>query len=170
MAGDPRIGIFEREFARYFKFAVVRNSWDRLVSAYRFIYNGGGQVEHDLEMQARIKPYEDFGHFVRSWLVPSGLRRGIHFLPQSTFVCLDDGTVPLDFVGHFETLADDFCHITQQLGVERSLQHLNASQRRHYKDYYDPETVAIVAELYREDIELLGYDFDNANQTHRSSH
>jgi hypothetical protein len=154
------------EFESYFKFAFVRDPWDRLVSAYRFIMDGGGQVAHDLEMQAKIKPYNNFGDFVRSWLVPSGLEDGIHFLPQHTFICLPDGTVPLDFIGRFEMLAEDFSHVARKLGVHKPLQHLNGSRRTHCSDYYDAETVEIVASLYKRDIELLGYDFDNARLKH----
>jgi len=159
--------IFDQgDFESYFKFAFVRNPWDRLVSAYRFIKDGGGHVEHDLKMEAKIRPYDDFGDFVRSWLVPSGLKDGIHFLPQHTFITDEDGSIPLDFLGHFETLADDFRHVAEQLGSQASLQHLNASRRTDYKTYYDAETVEIVAELYKKDIELLGYDFENTRFGH----
>jgi len=70
--------------------------------------------------------------------------------------------VPLDFIAHFETLFDDFQYIARMLGLQTSLQHLNASKRKQYKDYYDQETAEIVAKLYRKDIELLDYDYDNS--------
>lgn len=152
----------DHEFESYFKFTIVRNPWDRLVSAYRFLMDGGGQVEHDLQMQAKIQPYKDFGDFVRSWLFPSALEDGIHFLPQHVLISLDDGTVPLDYMARFETLHDDFGNIARRLGVQASLQHLNASRRTHYRDYYDQETIEMVAALYRKDIELLDYDFENS--------
>ena len=150
------------EFEDYFKFSFVRNPWDRLVSTYQYLRAGGAQVNHDLKMQSKIQPYEDFGDFVRSWLLPSALEDGIHFLPQQTFISLDDENVPLDYIAHFETLHDDFYYIAGKLGLSASLPHLNASKRTQYKDYYDQETIEIVAELYRKDIELLGYDFDNS--------
>ena len=70
--------------------------------------------------------------------------------------------MPLDFIGHFETLHNDFRLIARKLGAHALLQHLNASRRSNYKDYYNSETVEIVAHLYSKDIELLGYDFDNS--------
>lgn len=42
------------EFNSYFKFAFVRNPWDRLVSAYRYLMAGGGQNEHDTYIQQLI--------------------------------------------------------------------------------------------------------------------
>ena len=70
--------IFDHEFSSYFKFAIVRNPFDRLVSAYRYIMDGGGKVQHDLAMQRKIRPYGRFSDFVRSCLVPSELKNGIH--------------------------------------------------------------------------------------------
>ena len=39
--------------------------------------------------------------------------------------------------------------------------HLNRTDRRPIKEYYnDRETVEMVADIYSEDIKLLGYSFD----------
>ncbi len=147
-------------FDAYFKFTFVRNPWDRLVSAYRYILAGGAQVPHDLDMQRAILPFNGFRDFVASWLTKTKCREGVHFLPQSEFICTDDSRIGVDYVGHFETLAQDFEHVRDRLGIQTDLAHLNASARKGYAGYYDAETRDIVADLYRRDIELLGYEFD----------
>jgi hypothetical protein len=46
--------------------------------------------------------------------------------------------------------------------IQATLQNSNKSNRNNYQDYYSDETKAVVAEVYKQDIELLGYDFMNS--------
>lgn len=152
----------EATFDSHFKFTFVRNPWDRLVSAYSYLLAGGGGTPHDLDMQRSVAPFDGFQDFVKSWLVETACREGVHLLTQTEFICLEDGTLGVDFVGRFETLAQDFEHVRDTLGIDADLAHLNASERSDYAAYYDAETRDIVADLYRKDIELLGYSFENS--------
>ena len=64
-----------------------------------------------------------------------------------------------DFIGRFETLADDFAKVCAHLGVEATLSHVNKSNHRRYTDYYDDETRDIIARACADDIERFGYRF-----------
>ena len=77
------------KFRRYFKFAFVRNPWDRLVSTYFFLHKGG-MNEADRRWAAQhIPAYPDFDTFVRDWVTPGNVRSWVHFLPQHYFICDD---------------------------------------------------------------------------------
>jgi hypothetical protein len=39
----------------------------------------------------------------------------------------------------------------------------NARRTKDYREHYTEETHRIVAEVYAEDVELLGYSFDNSS-------
>jgi hypothetical protein len=49
--------------------------------------------------------------------------------------------------------------IKKAIGLDAELPHLNASRRAAYQSYYDEETREIVAQWFREDIEVFGYRF-----------
>src|SRR5947208_3465937 len=57
-----------RKFDRYFKFAFVRNPWDRVVSSYFFLRNGTMDEGNRAEAERLLAGYSDFGSFVRGWL------------------------------------------------------------------------------------------------------
>ena len=68
----------------------------------------------------------------------------------------------MKLLGRFERLPVDFAKITDQLGIPRvELPRLNAGPRpqRDYRAHFTSETRALVAELFREDIETFGYEF-----------
>lgn len=147
----------DRPEFRYFKFAFVRNPWDRLVSAF-FYLDAGGCNEHDEKFRAiHLARYGgDFTAFVRD--LPRHLEAR-HFRPQTDWLCdADDGLLP-DFVGRFETIDRDFAIVANRLSIASRLPVMNQSLHAPYREAYDAVSREIVAEVYRRDIEMFGYAF-----------
>lgn len=144
-------------FPRLFRFAFVRDPYDRLVSAYHFLRGGGFDAEDARWAQEVLAGYPSFAEFVLGWLTPETARSKLHFVPQSRFLCAEEGgPLEVDFVGRFEFLAEDFQRVCERLGVERELQRSNAARRPREVEW-TPELRARVGEVYAEDFRLLGY-------------
>jgi hypothetical protein len=146
-------------FEEYFKFTFVRNPWDRIVSAFTYLSQGGGNERDAAWGQAVLAQYRSFDEFVLQWLDPRSVYSQIHFVPQWEFVVNGQGQVCMDFVGRFERLADDFQYVADQLGCACELPLVNASRRLSYRDYYTEASRRRVAQVYRRDIEQFGYCF-----------
>ena len=159
-----RLAFDETEFAAYFKFAFVRNPWDRLLSAYRFLCRGGFDHWDQQFYAENLAHFADFGDFVRRWVTPARVRTWIHFRPQVEFVCDATGAILVDFVGRYETLQDDFDVVARRLQRTATLGHVNTSHRAHqdYRSAYADDTAAIVEAVYAQDIGRFGYQFDPA--------
>ena len=144
------------EAADYFKFSFVRNPWDRLVSAYHYII--ARRQELDL-----VASHPDFESFLSSFTEePSKYLDIPYFKPQSSFLVNDDGEMPLDFLGRFETLDKDLKVVLREIGSRRMFfKHRKKSKRRDYREYYSDESSKAVGEVYIRDIENFGYDFND---------
>lgn len=150
---DPAI-VVQRQLPRriydsMFKFAFVRNPWDRLVSYYHFVLGKPGHNRYE-----RVRRLGSFAAFVE-WCC-----RERKPVDQRHMICDSHGKVIVDFVGRYETLDDDFRTVCRRLGLNVLIPHLNRSGHRDYRDYYKPATRNLVAELYRGDIETFGYTFE----------
>ena len=55
------------------------------------------------------------------------------------------------------------------MGAPLSVRNQTNPRRDDYRSYYTDETRQIVANVYRRDIEVLGYDFDNSSLRKRIS-
>jgi hypothetical protein len=147
-------------FDKYFKFAFVRNPWDWLVSTYFYCKQGGRNRCHRWA-EEHLREYDTFESFVYGWF-ERGNERSLHkiFLPQHHYLCDENGTLAVDFLGLFENFEEDFAHVQRSLGgIGSKLNHRNAGKHRSYQDYYTNETREIVAQAYKTDIELFGYEF-----------
>jgi hypothetical protein len=147
-------------FDKYFKFAFVRNPWDWLVSTY-FYCKQGGRFRCHRWAEEHLREYDTFESFVYGWF-ERGNERSLHkiFLPQHHYLCDENGTLAVNFLGLFENFEEDFAHVQRSLGgIGSKLNHRNASKHRSYQDYYTNETREIVAQAYKTDIELFGYEF-----------
>lgn len=148
-----------RKFAEYFKFTFVRNPWDRLLSAYIFLKKGGLNEMDRAWADANLARFETFEQFVLEWVTEENVWSWVHFKPQHHFICNKQGRCMMDFVGHMETLADDFATVTARLGTEAALPVLNKTRNEGYPSHYSTQTREIVGRVYETDIELFDYRF-----------
>ena len=81
------------------------------------------------------------------------------FAPQLEWLVSQNGEIELDFIGRFENIRSDFERLTNILGVNAELPHLNATTTEHYRYYYNDETREIVRKWFAKDIEFFGYEF-----------
>lgn len=77
---------------------------------------------------------------------------------QSSYVLDSNGQQIVDFIGRFESIADDFGVIKQKIGLpELELIKKNSSSHRSFEQYYTEASAKRVYELWAEDFEVLGY-------------
>ncbi|MBO1256853.1 sulfotransferase family 2 domain-containing protein [Alteromonas sp. 5E99-2] len=144
----------------YFKFTIVRNPWDRVVSAYFFLQQGGMNKWDKEFYEKELAQYESFDDFVKNWLSnPKNLYKHHHFKPQTHYILDKYNKVKIDFIGYLERIDEDFKFLCDKLNVDAELPVNNRSKRKDYCAYYNEETQAVVAKMYQKDIEYLGYDF-----------
>jgi len=135
------------DFAGFFKFAFVRNPFDRFVSYCAFMTRTEGHFEHD--------PKGVMRH-----VLANPPQRHILFQPQHSFVTGTDGQLLTDDLGRVEEMQQSYDRIAERIGIPlQPLEKVNASKRRDYRDYYDPQLIGGVAKLYARDLELFGYEF-----------
>lgn len=150
---EKRARLGAAEWERRFKFAFVRNPWDKVVShyLYRVKTNQTGLRDEPLE----------FGEWVaRSYgeKDPRYYDKPRMFMPQWRWICDEGGAQLVDFVGRFERLEADFETVRERLDCD-PLPHHKCSERGPYGDYYDDASRGIVAEHFAGDLERFGYSF-----------
>ena len=166
-----------------FSFAIVRNPWARLASAYAkliavedqrtSVHRTWIREMHNLNEKDSIR----FSHFIR-WVVaqePASMHRA--WRPYSRTCRFRD--VKYDAILRFESLQSDVPELMERLGMQsdrekRVWQRANAETRPlmppdspdqllklHHLYFSDDERdlVQVVREKYREDIDLFGYSF-----------
>lgn len=157
-----------------YRLAIVRNPWDRLLSAWADKIRGRSRDDRRLkrlgqtaEPDAVAAAMTDFPSFVRVLEESLLFAHDAHFQPQAQIL----GSIELDFVGRFERYVESVGHALEAVGLGHlttSLGHRNrTSDGSHYSTWYDEESRGIVARLYAADIERWGYEFerDPAGQT-----
>jgi len=145
----------------FFKFSIARNPWDRLISDFHW------QKRRDPAMQPRKRFYHYLGipldEFTEIKKLFSQFAESGPWDNNDRFYVIDD-KLCVDYVIRYENLTEDFGEVCQRIGIPaENLPHLKSGMRkvqRHYSEYYDKKTHGLVAERHKNDIELLGYRFE----------
>jgi hypothetical protein len=124
----------------YFKFATVRNPWDRAISFYfwrRFkTFTKNTFLE---EVVARVPPMH-------------------HYLTYK-----EQGVKKIDYILRYENLTEDFARLCNTINIKHEplpVANKSHDKTKHYTEYYDDETREAVAKKYAKDIEAFGYEFE----------
>lgn len=117
--------------------------------------------EYDQKFSQReLSSIQSFEVFVLDWLSDERLHSHIHFVPQIDFLMAKDGSIPIDFIGRFENLQNDYDFICKKIGVNEPLLHNNISKGPDFRTVYSPEMVDRVQHLYSKDAYKLDYFFE----------
>lgn len=158
----------EEPWDEFFKFCFVRNPWDRFVSGYTYYVQSVSSVlsrfsftqEHQKRTSILGKQIAASGGFRDFCLNLDSYDLDLHFDPQVDYVTDTEGELIVDYVGRFENLSHDLAEICRRIGIpEIQLPHFRKTKRKHYREYYDEETEAVVRHKYARDIELFDYAF-----------
>lgn len=160
-ATEYRVIFGRKAYNDYFKFAFVRNPWDRLHSAFSYLKSGGWNENDRAWAAANLSEFEDINDFVLNWLTPERLHSHIHFWPQMDFVADRHGRPMIDELAYFETIDDDYRRLADRIGATSPLAHVNASERMDYRQAYTSEAIEKIRKLYASDIQAFGYQFDS---------
>ncbi len=137
----------ENLFKQYFKFAFVRNPWDRLVSEYEYIKT---QRNHSRYKKLMAMSFEQYIEYQAQRVAASQLNALIK----------KDGELGIDYIGRFEHLHDSLADISGQIKLDCTrIPHINKLNKAPYQSYYTKESAERVALLWSKDIETFGYKF-----------
>jgi hypothetical protein len=155
---------FPSLFLSSFTFSLVRNPWDRALSAYRFARIGRTEsMGVNQPQQYEIPEFSSFERFVCDWLPSKDLSNcDFIFKPQYLFVCDQNMKVMVDHLGYVERLTETVCFLQDRLGRAIDVKMANATSAGmgSYRDAYTSnEMIEIVRSVYRDDIDLFGYEF-----------
>lgn len=134
-------------FESIFKFAFVRNPWDRMVSWHRYVL---ATPSHHLHQRTKAGDFDAF------------LQRVAQNPQRSQWWMLVDsqGRLRLDFVGRFERLHDDVREVARRLELPQLELAPAAAPPRDYRRPYSITGAELVAKTFASEIEHFGYRFD----------
>ncbi len=147
-------------FNNFVSFTITRNPYDRLISAYEFLKQGGGKDGGvRFEEEFNLPAFNNFNSFVKDWLIyQNGENINLLFRPQYLFIYNHNGISlvknifkleePIALAGFLET--SNFGSYTEE--------RLNYSKRDTLENYYSPEMRDLVYEFYKIDFHLLNYN------------
>lgn len=141
-------------FDNYFKFTFCRNPWDRTVSLYHYYKQSMNYYKNKQYIPDEvIRTFENFIEFLNT-------RNGKIIAPSQLSWIKDlNGNPRIDFVGRLEDYENDWSKVCSKLDIIKELPHLNKSDHKYYKTYYDKKLTKMVEKIYKEDIDFFKYDF-----------
>jgi hypothetical protein len=151
----------KNKYNSMYKFTIVRNPFDRLVSAYEYLKRGGNSLPDKAFSEQYLADCGMFKDFLFKIRKTKPIQNWIHFQPQHRFIFDNKENLKVNYLAHFETLNDDMVKIYSHFGINKELGHAKKITRQNYRDYFkDQESIDIVVNLYKKDFELLGYSTD----------
>ena len=161
-------------YPHYFTFTFVRNPFDRFVSIWKYSKIGQSLYYDRLIKGLTLKSYarnilENKNKYLSKFDKYHSIKQTqfiLDYHPNSFFGVPRKTNANCDYIGRFENLDNDFAEVCRILNIrETKLPKINDSKsRRHYSAYYDDETRQMVEEIYKEDLEYLGYEFERIEE------
>ena len=155
-----------------YKVAIVRNTWDRLWSVYKFLkYGSTFRSVNKLDLNHLNN--NSFDSFIkeiyreRKYLEKASKsnNHSLFYHHQLNWLVGEDGEIIVNHIGNFERLQETVQHISSLFKMDKLLDTYNntyinkSNYEVTYKEMYTHETMNMVSEMYRKDIEYFDHKF-----------
>ena len=148
----------ERRFHEAYRFTVVRNPWDRLVSQYAHRVKMNTTCLGDQHIS-----FADWAYETLERKNPKYRDVETMFQTQCQWISDSSGRLLINRIIAFEKLSEGFQIVCDEAGVAANLPHMKISKRSSYLDYYsDSSIVELVGDHFADDVRIFGYAFGEA--------
>ncbi len=143
-------------FDSLFKFSILRNPWERMISFYFSPHRGCVTWDRNAFLKLVFMEQTHRFFICEDSRINKKLKQiGIHKPLCETPLDFD-----IDFIARFEHLQKGINIICKKIGVpDVALPKTNVSSRQHYSKYYDQDLIDIIRRKFWEEIRLGGYEF-----------
>jgi chondroitin 4-sulfotransferase 11 len=135
-------------FNNYFKFSVIRNPYERLVS---YVAWQSGKWENKTFLTR-----EEFIEFIKRNFSFMNLVFNKLPYPQHSYLSINHKLI-VDYLIRFETLHKDFNSFVEMRSLNFELDIRMSSNHMEYSYYYDKKSLKLVGNYYKKDFSLFGY-------------
>lgn len=145
-------------YSSLYKFAAIRNPWDRVVSRY-FFKLSCNSFSQGMSLGDFAEPVFKRDEFIRSvlqtpllenYLFGSSIEGDVDFLNDTD----------IDYIIKMEAMQVGFDEVCATLGIAKEmLPTVNKSNRRDYHLYYDEELIEIVRQRFANEIDYFHYEY-----------
>jgi hypothetical protein len=151
---EYRQNVDKQIYRQLFKFATIRNPWERAVSYYFSPHRGVNSFDKTkfVKLINKIRPAEYYledNYFIGFVNKVTDLNISLRNVKRN-----------VDYIMKLENLDEDFKKICKEINIEyQTLPRKNSSSRKHYSYYYDNQTKRLVEYKFKKEIELGNYIF-----------
>ncbi len=160
---DCRGQVAVDRFNEYFKFTIIRNPFDFILSTYHYVRKFKSHYMHEACINMDFK---DFPKYYLK-LMEEHIKTRPHGANRLTYLydwILDEkGEVFMDYVGKLENINEDAKTILTKIGLPPNVRvpivNVNKMNDKPYREVYDYKTRAFVEKNFKKDLEYFEYEF-----------
>lgn len=146
----------EAAFNQAYKFSMVRNPFDKIVSQYEYIKKRKDLMEH-IGMSDQC-PFEKYVELISK-------TKHIQWEAQYKFIYNENGESVVNHIMRFENFASEIAYLMNKLNIQRKeIRHDKRSTRTSMQKYYTSASYEQVVDLYSTDFKLLNYPTPSFSQ------
>jgi hypothetical protein len=142
---NKKMNMTREKWNTYYKFAFIRNPYDKLVSAWYHINRFN-------------IPFKNYFNLIN---ICNDVEYMHMFLPQVRNIINENGIININFIGKFENLEEDFQKVLKNIGVKNIIHDVNKKMNKRDHDdfykYYDQETLTKANIILKEDFNYLDF-------------